>query len=87
MLKRFGMEECAPISTPMIVGCKLSKDDESLEVNSRLHKSMIGSLLYLTALRPHIMETIGMAAKFQSTSKESHMQVVKRIFPYLKGHT
>ena len=29
MLKKFGMEDCKPVSTPMTIGCKLSKDDES----------------------------------------------------------
>ena len=29
MLKKFGMEDYKPISTPMTTGCKLSKDDES----------------------------------------------------------
>ena len=33
MLKKFGMEGCAPVSTPMITGCKLRKYDESLEAN------------------------------------------------------
>ena len=28
MLKKFGMEDYKPISTPMTTGCKLSKDDE-----------------------------------------------------------
>ena len=30
MLKRFKMEDSKPVSTPMITGCKLSKDDESM---------------------------------------------------------
>jgi hypothetical protein len=29
MLKKFGMEDCAPVSTPMIIGSKLRKYDES----------------------------------------------------------
>jgi hypothetical protein len=29
MLKKFGMEDCKPISTLMIIGCKLRKDGES----------------------------------------------------------
>lgn len=29
MLKRYGMEECAPMSTPMTTNCKLSKDNDS----------------------------------------------------------
>ena len=36
MLKKFKMEDCKPVSTPMITGCKLSKDDESKEVDQRL---------------------------------------------------
>jgi hypothetical protein len=72
------MEECAPVSTPMITGCKLSKDDESPEVNSTLYRSMIGSLLYLTTSRPDIMQAVGMVARFQSTPKESHMQASKK---------
>ena len=31
MLKRFQMEDSSPVSTPMVVGCKLSKDDISPE--------------------------------------------------------
>ena len=28
LLRKFGIEDCKLISTPMIIGCKLSKDDE-----------------------------------------------------------
>ena len=33
MLKKFKMEDSKPVGTPMVTGCKLSKDDESLEVD------------------------------------------------------
>jgi hypothetical protein len=33
MLKKFEMEDCKPVSTPMVTGCKLSKEDESKEAN------------------------------------------------------
>ena len=29
MLKIYGMEYCAPMSTPMTTDCKLSKDDDT----------------------------------------------------------
>jgi hypothetical protein len=29
MLKKFRMEDCTPVNTPMVIGCKLSKNDES----------------------------------------------------------
>jgi hypothetical protein len=35
MLKRFGMEDCKPIFTPMKTSCKLSKDDDSKSTNQR----------------------------------------------------
>jgi hypothetical protein len=85
MLKKFKMEECKPINTPMITGCKLSMDDESLDVDHTMYKSMIGSLLYVTASRPDVMKAIGLVAIFQSTPKESHVVAVKRILRYLKG--
>lgn len=55
MLKRFKMEDCTPVSTPMVTGCKLNKDDESFDANQTLYRSMIGSLLYVTTTRPDIM--------------------------------
>ena len=38
MLKTFKMEESKPISTPMVTGYKLSKDDEYLEVDHTMHR-------------------------------------------------
>ena len=48
MLKKFKMEDSKPISTLMVMGCKLSKNDESLEVDHTMYRSMIGSFLYVT---------------------------------------
>jgi hypothetical protein len=85
MLKKFQMEDSSPISTPMVVGCKLSKDDMSLDVDQRTYRSMIGSLLYITASCPDIMQVVGMVGRYQSAPKQSHLVVVTRIFKYLKG--
>ena len=79
------MEDCKPVRTPMITGCKLSKDNESKEVDQRLYRSMIASLLYVTALRPDVMQVVGQVARFQVSPKETHIIAVKRIFRYLKG--
>ena len=85
MLSKFGMADCAPIGTPMNTNCKLNKDDQSPLVDATHYRSMIGSLLYLTASRPDIMLEVGIVARFQSCPKESHVVAVKRIFRYLKG--
>jgi hypothetical protein len=44
MLKRFQMEDSKPVGTPMVTGCKLSKVDDSPDVDQRSYRSMIGSL-------------------------------------------
>jgi hypothetical protein len=87
MLKKFQMEYSSHVSTPMVVGCKLNIDDISRDVDQRTYRSMIGSLLYITTSHPNIMQVVGMVGRFQSTPKQGHLAVVKRIFKYLKGTT
>ena len=55
MLKKFQMEYCTPMSTPMITCCKLNKEYEYKEVDQRIYISMIGSLLYITSSRLDVM--------------------------------
>jgi len=58
------MEICAPVSTPMENGCKLSKVDEYPKVNYTMYGSMISSLLYLTASRLNIMQEVDLVGRF-----------------------
>jgi hypothetical protein len=55
MLKRFRMEDCKPVITPMQTGCKLSKDDDSKSTYQRQYSSMIRILLYVTTSIPNVM--------------------------------
>ncbi|GKB29629.1 hypothetical protein Tco_0869030 [Tanacetum coccineum] len=72
-------------STPMETSKPLLKDAEAEDVDVHLYRSMIGSLMYLTASRPDIMFVVCACARFQVTPKGSHLHAVKRIFRYLKG--
>ncbi|GKF63087.1 hypothetical protein Tco_0183141 [Tanacetum coccineum] len=63
----------------------LLKDAEAEDVSVHLYRSMIGSLMYLTASRPDIMFIVCACARFQVKPKVSHLHAVKRIFRYLKG--
>ena len=85
MLKRFGMEDCKLVTTPMQTSCKLRKDDDSKSTYHRQYVSMIGNLLYVTASKLYVMQEVGQVAQFQATPKESHVLAAKRIFRYLKG--
>jgi hypothetical protein len=59
MLKRFGMEDCKPVITPMQTSCKLNKDDDSKSTNQRQYRSIFDSLLYVTASKLDVMQAIG----------------------------
>jgi hypothetical protein len=80
MLKRFGMEDCKPVITPMQTNCKLRKYDDSKSTDQRKYRSMIGSLLYVTTSRPDVMQAVGQVARFQAAPKESHVLAVKNNF-------
>ncbi|KAJ9539388.1 hypothetical protein OSB04_032121 [Centaurea solstitialis] len=85
MLKKFSMTDCSPIKTPMPTGNLLGPDLAGKSDDQKIYRSMIGSLLYLTATRPDIMFATCFCARFQANPKESHLAAVKRILRYLKG--
>jgi len=87
LLKKFKLEECKEMNTPMHPTCTLSKEDQGPKVDQKPYRGMIGSLLYLTASRPDILFSVCLCARFQSDPREPHLTVVKRIFRYLKGTT
>nr|GEW86341.1 hypothetical protein [Tanacetum cinerariifolium] len=86
ILKKFRYSYVRSSNTPMDKENPWGKDGTGKDVDLHLYRSMIGSLMYLTASRPDIMFAICAYARHQVTSKECHLHVVKRIFRYLKGH-
>nr|GEW74780.1 retrovirus-related Pol polyprotein from transposon TNT 1-94 [Tanacetum cinerariifolium] len=55
ILKRFGMENCDTLPTPMVEQAKLKLDVVGKPVDHTDYRSMIGSLMYVTSSRPDIM--------------------------------
>nr|CAH65957.1 OSIGBa0113D21.2 [Oryza sativa] len=86
LLRRFKMENCKPISTPIGSTAVLDPDEDGEAVDRKEYRSMIGSLLYLTASRPDIQFAVCLCARFQASPRASHRQAVKRIMRYL-NHT
>ncbi|GJU76340.1 putative ribonuclease H-like domain-containing protein [Tanacetum coccineum] len=84
-LKKFGFSTMKTASTPMETSKPLLKDAEAEDVDIHLYRSMIGSLMYLTASRPNIMFAVCACRRFKVTPKVSHLHAVKRISRYLKG--
>ncbi|GJW43966.1 putative ribonuclease H-like domain-containing protein [Tanacetum coccineum] len=80
ILKKFDLASIKTASTPIETNKPLTNDEEAENVDVHLYRSMIGSLMYLTASRPDIMFAICACARFQVTPKISHLYAMKRIF-------
>ena len=85
IVKRFGLDLKKHASTLMSSSTKLSSNLAGVEVNPTLYRSIISSLLYLTASRADVSFNVRVCARFQVALKESHMMVVKRIIWYVNG--
>ncbi|KAK6156644.1 hypothetical protein DH2020_010892 [Rehmannia glutinosa] len=85
ILKRFKMDNCKPINTPVECGIKLSKYDGEEKVDPTLYKSLVGSLRYLTCTRPDILYATGVISRYMENPTTTHMKAAKRILRYLKG--
>ncbi|GJY01881.1 hypothetical protein Tco_0360033, partial [Tanacetum coccineum] len=84
MLKKFDIESVRTATTPYEASKPKSKDEPDAAVNVHLHRSMIGSLMYLTASRPDIMFAVSAYSRHQVTPLTSNLNAVKKIFKDLK---
>ena len=62
LVKRFGLDSRKHTSTPMSSSVKLSRDAVGVEVDPTLFRSMIDSLLYLTASKLDTAFSVGVCA-------------------------
>ncbi|GJT87265.1 retrovirus-related pol polyprotein from transposon TNT 1-94 [Tanacetum coccineum] len=63
ILKKFGMDSCDPIDTPMVDRLKLDEDPLGIPVDHTRFRSMVGSLMYLTINRPDLVFAVCMCAR------------------------
>ncbi|KAI4312864.1 hypothetical protein MLD38_037654 [Melastoma candidum] len=87
LLKKYELTNSKHLSTPMSTNAIVEQDESGKDADPSLYRSMIGSLLYLTASRPDILFSVCLCARYQSAPKESHLTHAKRIFRYLSGTT
>ncbi|CAM8914091.1 unnamed protein product [Rhodiola kirilowii] len=85
LIKKFDLEKASHKKTPAATYVKITKDEAGTCVDQTLYRSMIGSLLYLTASRPDIAYDVGVCARYQANPKEIHLLIVKRIIKYICG--
>nr|GEU33579.1 hypothetical protein [Tanacetum cinerariifolium] len=74
ILKKYGMESCDPVGTPMEIKDKLDLDHNGTPVDVTKYHSMIGALMYLTSSRPDIVHATCLCAWYQAKPTEKHLK-------------
>jgi hypothetical protein len=74
IVRKFKMENSKAMTTPMSTTTSLDADEEGEHVDQKEYRSMIGSLLYLTATRPDIQFSVCLCARFLASPRTSHQK-------------
>jgi hypothetical protein len=81
IFKKFKMDYSKPLLTPMTTTTALDVDGDGEPVDQKEYRSMIGSILYLTATRPDIQFFVSMCSfsgvteDLTSTDRQADLQV------------
>ncbi|PKU81182.1 putative mitochondrial protein [Dendrobium catenatum] len=85
ILKKAGMENSKPISTP-IASKTLCHPSSLLSTDTAaLYTQLVGSLQYLTLTRPDIAYTVNRLCQYMHQPHEDHFRLLKRLLQYLQG--
>ena len=91
VLKRFGMQICKPIDTPVTKGDKFSlsqcpKGDLEIQaMKGTPYALAVGNLMYgQVCTRPDITYIVGMLGRYLSNPWIDHWKIVKRVMRYLQ---
>jgi hypothetical protein len=76
LMKKFNIAELKLVSTLMSTATSLGLDEDGETVDQREYKSMISSLLYLTATRSDIQFVVCLCVHFQASPHSSHQTVI-----------
>ncbi|PNX63555.1 copia-type polyprotein, partial [Trifolium pratense] len=79
------MENCNKVSSSIVPGCKLLKDENGKVNDAKKFKQIVGCLMYFLATRPDLAYSVCLVARYMDRPTELHFASLKRILRYLKG--
>uniref|UniRef100_A0AAV1VH94 Reverse transcriptase Ty1/copia-type domain-containing protein n=1 Tax=Peronospora matthiolae TaxID=2874970 RepID=A0AAV1VH94_9STRA len=85
ILKRFGMDDCKAVASPVDMSSRLVSSDAATKVDAPFREAVGVSMHLTTATRPDIAFAVGYVSRFMENPREEHLVAVKRIFRYLQG--
>ena len=85
IVKRFQMEDCRPMTTPMITNWRKIDMSDDEEADPTLYRQLIGSLMYLVNTTPDIFYDVNTLSQFMVEPKRAHWAAAKHVLRYLQG--
>ncbi|CAM8877731.1 unnamed protein product [Rhodiola kirilowii] len=85
ILSRAGLDEVAPVHTPLSVSTQLVSGTDAPFSDPTLFRSLVGAIQYLTITRPDIAFAVNSVSQFLQAPRDEHFKAVKRILRYVKG--
>ena len=85
ILRRFLMEDCRPMSMPMVTNWKKLRAYEGELVDPTLYRQLIGSLMYLVNSRPDLCFAVNTLSRFMVEPRRVHWVAAKHVLRYLAG--
>lgn len=85
IIKRAGMEDCKPITTPVDLQSNFSIDEGELIHDPTQYRRLSGALQYLTFTRPNITYAVHQVCLYMHDPRIPHLQALKRIIRYIQG--
>ncbi|GKC13644.1 retrovirus-related pol polyprotein from transposon TNT 1-94 [Tanacetum coccineum] len=79
LILKYGLESSDVVDTPMVERSKLNEDPQGTLVDITRYRSMVGSLMYLTASHPDLVFAVCMCARYQAKPTKKHLTAVKRM--------
>lgn len=87
VLRKFGMLDCNPVSTPLDSNVKVCKSEpwSKLDGKKPPYRKLVGALLYLSiTTHPDIAHAASLLSQYNESVGKTHW-VAKRVLRYLKG--
>lgn len=88
ILRRFGMQDCHPISTPIAYGSKLTREPDVRDDGepSYPYQELVGALMYAAmGTCPDIAHAVSVLSQFNSCYGKQHWVAAKQVLRYLQG--
>ena len=92
ILRRFNMQDCMPIFTPLPINFKLSSsmshrnEAERMKMSRVPYASVVRSLMFvMICTRPYIAQVMRATSRYMANPDREHWNTIKRILRYIKG--